>query len=668
MGRFVKIVLAMLLALTMGPSLAQQVDPLAPPVSTKRVEGDVTSRAVPRTPGAPGALSATDVDALLDGFVPYALASGDIAGAVVVVVRDGKVLTQRGFGYADVAKRRPVDPRRTLFRPGSISKLFTWTAVMQQVEEGRLDLDADVNRYLDFRIPPHAGRPITLRQIMKHTAGFEEQAKELITTNPAKARAYDALLKEYMPARIYAPGTTPAYYNYATSLAGYIVSRVSGMPFDDYLDRRVFGPIGMRMSTFRQPLPQPLRPFMAQGYKLGSGEPVGFEFVNPAPAGSLSATGEDMARFMVAHLNGGAGLMSPETARLMHGGATTRPIPALNGMELGFYESDVNGRTVISHAGDTVGFHSTLHLFLNDGVGLYASFNSTGRNGAVGNIRTQLFTAFADRYFPAPRSIRPIDARTARRHSEMLTGNWRNSRRLETSFMSIGGLLGQAKVGIAADGSPVLPIANGLNGQPRKWVEVAPFVWEDRDSHERLAAVAGPEGVTRFSINSIAPFMVFERVPWYQNSSWLLPWLYASLLALLLTAVAWPAAAVVRRRYGAKLALEGRPLRAYRATKVAALLILAVLIGWAALVSTMLGNIEQLSPANDPFVLTLQLLSTVVFVGGFAIMLWNLASVWRRGGGRRWPAKTWSIALVLAAGSVLWVAIVFHLIGWGARY
>ena len=667
MRRLMKSVLAMLLALAAGPSLAQQPTPLSPPVSTERVAGDPVSRPVPRTPGASTALTRADMDAFLDGFIPYALASGDIAGGVVVVVRDGQVLTQRGFGYADVAKRRPVDPRRTLFRPGSVSKLFTWTAVMQQVEAGRLDLDADVNRYLDFRIPPYGGRPITLRQIMKHTAGFEEQAKELITTDPAKARDYVSLLKAHLPARIYAPGVTPAYSNYATSLAAYMVSRVSGLSFDDYLDARVFGPIGMQLSTFRQPLPARLRPLMAQGYELGSGKPVGFEFVGPAPAGSLSSTGEDMARFMIAHLNGGAGLLRPETARLMHGGATTRPIPALPGMELGFYESDINGRTVISHAGDTVGFHSTLHLFLNDGVGIFASFNSGGRNGVVGDIRTRLFTAFADRYFPAPRNARPIDAAAARRHAQMLAGDWRNSRRLETSFMSIGGLLSQAKVGVDGDGSPVLPIANGLNGQPRKWIEVAPFVWQDRDSHERLSAIAGEGGVTRFSIGSIAPFMVFDRVPWYQNGAWLLPWLYAALAALLLTALLWPVAALVRRRHGGTLALTGRPLRVYRASKVAALLILAVLIGWAVLLSIMFGSVEQLSPANDPLVLTLQLLSAIVFVGGFAIMLWNAWTVWR-GGGRRWPAKLWSIVLVLAAGAVLWIAIAFHLIGWNASY
>src|ERR1051325_1065228 len=154
-------------------------------------------------------MTATDVNAWLDGFMPHALASSDMAGAVVVVVKDGQVLTQRGFGFSNVARRTPVDPAATLFRPGSISKLFTWTAVMQQVEQGRLDLDADVNRYLDFEIPPRDGQPITLRQIMTHTAGFEEQIKTLIGYDRAVVPSNEEQLKRWIPTRVYAPGTTP---------------------------------------------------------------------------------------------------------------------------------------------------------------------------------------------------------------------------------------------------------------------------------------------------------------------------------------------------------------------------------------------------------------------------------------------------------------------------
>ncbi|HWE44867.1 MAG TPA: serine hydrolase domain-containing protein, partial [Caulobacteraceae bacterium] len=164
----------------------------------------------PAAPPVPGptthTLDATDVNAWLDGFVPYALKQGDIAGGVVVVVKDGQVLTERGYGFADVAAEKPVDPKVTLFRPGSISKLFTWTAVMQQVEAGKINLDADINQYLDFKIPARNGQPITMRNLMSHTPGFEEDIKGLIISNPKYFMKLGPYLKDWTPHRIYPAG------------------------------------------------------------------------------------------------------------------------------------------------------------------------------------------------------------------------------------------------------------------------------------------------------------------------------------------------------------------------------------------------------------------------------------------------------------------------------
>src|SRR5882757_8698287 len=227
-------------------------------------------------------LTAEDANAWLDGYMPYALHTGDIAGAVVAIVKDGDVLTERGYGYSDVEKQTPVDPKRTLLRPGSVSKLFTWTAVMQLVEQGKIDLDADINQYLDFKIPARDGQPVTMRNIMQHTAGFEEQAKGIISTNP-KAPGFEALLKQWVPNRVFAPGTTPAYSNYGASLAGYIVQRLSGESFDSYIGKHIFAPLDMQLSSFRQPLPANLAPLMSKGYKQASQDPQPYEIVGPAP-------------------------------------------------------------------------------------------------------------------------------------------------------------------------------------------------------------------------------------------------------------------------------------------------------------------------------------------------------------------------------------------------
>jgi CubicO group peptidase (beta-lactamase class C family)/uncharacterized Tic20 family protein len=667
MGR-IKYFVAAALALAGLGATAQQLNPLAPPVTAGSAEGANGAAPTPRPqpPGTPQ-LVAQDVDAWLDGFMPYALAEADIAGAVVVVVRDGQIVTQKGYGYADVEKRTPVDPARTLFRPGSVSKLFTWTAVMQQVEQGRIDLDADINQYLDFKIPPYDGKPVTMRQLMTHTAGFEEQIKTLIENVPATVPPYDVLLKRWVPERIFAPGTTPAYSNYGTSLAGYVVERVSGEKFDDYLDRHIFAPLGMANSTFRQPLPPRMRPFMATGYGKASGKVVPFELVGPAPAGSLSSTGTDMARFMIAHLNQGQGILRPETARLMHKSAMTF-IPPLDRMRLGFFETNINGHEVIAHLGDTGAFHSSLHLWLNEGTGLYLSLSSGGENGASNGVRIGLFERFADRYFPGPaqRETQGVPEAIAIEHAQMLAGNWIPSRRAETTFLSITQLLGQLSVGVGEKGRLVTPPDFGLTGYPAHWVEVSPYVWHDRNSHQRLAAVVENGEVKRFSLSILSAFTVFERPPFYKNAAIVMPLLMAALAILLLTVLLWPVRWRVRRFHGGALPLTGRALLGYRLSRISALLILLVLAGWATLVSMMFADLSNLAGAFDPMLLVMQALTFIVFFGGLAVFVWYAAQVWRDG--RRWPGKVWSIALVFAGVMVIWVGLAFHLLSFGTNY
>jgi CubicO group peptidase (beta-lactamase class C family) len=611
-------------------------------------------------------LTATDVNAWLDGYLPYALKSGDIAGAVVAVVKDGQIVTERGYGFSDVAKRTPVDPKLTLFRPGSVSKLLTWTAVMQQVEAGKIDLDADVNRYLDFKIPERDGKPVTMRNLMQHTAGFEEQAKNIITESAGPS--FEAMLKAWVPHRVFAVGSTPAYSNYGASLAGYIVQRVSGESFDAYIERHIFEPLDMRHSSFRQPLPAQLAPLMSKGYPTATDEPRPFEFVGPAPAGSLSASADDMAHFMIAHLQGGEyqgrRILRADTAQLMHDSPLT-VLPPLNRMELGFFETNLNGREVIAHLGDTEWFHTSLHLFLKENVGFYVSFNSPGKDGAAGGLRGALFQDFADRYFPGQPPLPALDAKTAAADAALLSGAWAVSRASQSSFLASLGLISQTKVAVNQKGELVLPFP-GLNGKPRKWVEVARFVWQDADGHDRAAARVIDGRPVRFSFDLLSPFMVFDRVPWYASSSWLLPLAGAGLAALLLTVLFWPVTAVVRRAYHAPLQLEPQARRACRLSKIAALAIVAALALWALTLTLMLKDLANLGSRFDLVVWLAEIFGTVAFLGGFALLLWNLVVVWR--GQRRWPARTWSVVLAVAAGSVLWVALVFKLISFGTHY
>ena len=613
-------------------------------------------------------LTTEDANAWLDGFMPYALQTGDIAGAVVAIVKDGNVLTERGYGYSDVEKHIRVDPRKTLFRPGSVSKLFTWTAVMQLVEQGKLNLDTDINQYLDFKIPARDGQPVTMRNLMQHTAGFEEQAKGILTDDP-KSPGFETLLKAWIPNRVFAPGTTPSYSNYGASLAGYVVQRLSGEPFDSYIEKHIFAPLDMRLSSFRQPLPANLAPLMSKGYPRASADPKPYEIIGPAPAGSLAAPAEDMAHFMIAHLQDGAyqgrRILSAATAQQMHNSPLT-VLPPLNRMELGFFETNINGHEVIGHLGDTDDFHTSLHLFLQDGVGFYVSFNSLGKDGAAGKLRGALFTEFADRYFPGKRPDTRVDAKTAAAHAALLAGSWANSRSSQSSFLAALDLFGQTQLSVDGKGELVTPPFPGLNGEPRHWIEYEPFVWRDRDSHERLAAKVVDGKAVRFSIDELSPFIVFDRAPWYQNTAWLRPAFIMSAVALLLTAIFWPITAVVRKKLGAPLTLDAASFRAYRQSKIAAVAITLAIAAWLTTVGLMLADYNRLTSHFDPILYLTQTLGIIAFIGGFILILLNLRSVWR--GQRRWPAKTWSVVLTLSGFFVLWVGFAFKLMRLGANY
>src|SRR6185503_254232 len=242
-----RLIAVLMIALLVGLSVLGQVPDKSPLVKKEAPETSAT----PAQQTQPRDMTATDVESFLDGLVPLQIAKDNIAGATISVVKDGKLLFAKGYGYADVKNKKVVSAQGTLFRPGSISKLFTWTAVMQLFEQGKLDLDKDVNTYLDFKIPDAFGKPITLKNIMTHTPGFEEQIKDLFTVGNSKPDL-GQYLKTHIPGRVFPPGTVPAYSNYATAVAGYIVERVSGRPFEEYVAENILKPLKMTHSTFTQ--------------------------------------------------------------------------------------------------------------------------------------------------------------------------------------------------------------------------------------------------------------------------------------------------------------------------------------------------------------------------------------------------------------------------------
>jgi CubicO group peptidase (beta-lactamase class C family) len=607
-------------------------------------------------------LTQADVEAYVDGLVPYALRRADMAGAVVVVVKDGQVLFQKGYGVADVKTAQPVDPNATMFRPGSISKLFTWTAVMQLVEQGRLDLDRDVNAYLDFRIPAAFGKPITLRNLLTHTAGFEDVYKNGLLEDAKATPSLEAYVKRALPPRLFAPGTTVAYSNYGATLAGYIVQRVSGESFEAYVAEHIFIPLGMDHSTFLQPVPAALGVAAPEGYVTASAPPVPFEFLGTVPAGALSSTAADMARFMIAHLNdgrfGSAQILREETAQQMHAPAY-RPVPGLPAMSLGFYGEDRNNRRIIGHAGDLISFHADLHLLLDDHVGLFIAMNSLGNDVASSAVRTALFQGFVDRYFPASLPDEPTLA-TAVEHGKLIAGQYETSRRAQSSFASIGNLLGQGTLHLDSDGTVTLSTLKGINGEPRHWREVAPLLWREVHGTSRLAAVLGGGRVQFLFSDDNPPILEWQPVPAAEQANWNLILLGATVAILGVTVLSWPIAALIRRHYGKAFSLQGRAALLYRLVRVVALLNLIFLSGW--LIFLLLGSkhLALLSDASDPMLRLLQLAGIAGLIGLIPVFVY-LAWIWRNRSRGVW-SKLSNSAIACACLATAWFAFGYHLL------
>jgi CubicO group peptidase (beta-lactamase class C family) len=620
-------------------------------------------QASPAAEAAAHALTAEDLSAYFDGMLPTAMARADIAGAVIVVVKDGQPLFERGYGLADVKTGQPVDPDATLFRPGSISKLFLWTSVMQLVEAGKLDLDADINRYLDFKVPPYDGKPMTMRQLMTHSAGFADASKDLFPHDLAHLKPLSRMGEVKMPARIFEPGTTPAYSNYGASLAGYIVQRVSGERFEDYIARHIFAPLGMAHSTFEQPLPKGWSANMSKGYRTTSGHAGPFELVQMPPAGALSTTGSDLSRFMIAHLQDGQyqgqRILSAQTAQYMHG-LQFQPVPRMPGMALGFYQEPANGHRVIGHAGDTGLFHSDLHLFLDDHVGLYISLNSagTGGAGALGTgLRTSVFKGFTNRYFPAPAAAPPPTWANAKADGQTLAGDYVDTGRSEASWVRIQSfLLGQAKVTSDQDGVVTVSSYRGVDHNLERWREIGPFQYQAIGSASRMGAVVKDGKVVLIMHDDYPPVEGLQPVPPALSAAWNLPLLYAAGAILAIAALSWPLAAIIRRRYGHSFELRGQEAILYRLTRAVCCgyLVFGYLWYW------LMTHGGHASSDSDGTVRLIQLFGLVCVIGTIAPIL-NVGAVFADPA-RGWWARVSSVGILAACAAAIWFTLSLHLI------
>jgi CubicO group peptidase (beta-lactamase class C family) len=602
-------------------------------------------------PAGRGPTDGRELEAFLDGFFAQQLESSKIPGATVSVVKDGEVLFAKGYGEADVEAEEPVVAGETLFRIASTSKLFTSTAVMQLVEEGKLDLDEDVNAYLDdVEIPDtYPGRPVTLRHLLTHTAGFEES----FTGSGARNAADVEPLGEYLsepPGRVRPPGEVTSYSNYGMSLAGHVVEEASGMSFARYVEKNVTGPLGMDSTTAAQPPAPALREELATGYEIEGGEPAAgpFEYIDEAPAGSVSTTATDMARFMIAHLQDGrygdARILDEATAREMHARQFSNG-PRLDGMALGFYEQTMNGERVIEHGGNLLRFHALAALLPEEDIGIFVAYNSYGEGGD--SAEYELLGAFLDRYYPeaAPPAPEP-GVEGASGDAELVAGSYRSTRGNLTGFEKVFSLASPTSVTANEDGSITTSgvlTREDFTGAEQRWVQDGPMVFRAEGGDERLAFRQDGEGRVTYMSGDADPTSAFEKLPFYGSAKLHLGLLAGGLAVFGLTALAWPAGAMIswwyerryRKLYGEPGMPGAKPGQDARGSR------LARLLAWGLCVLALL------------------------FVGGMALVLSNATETLFLGDS---PLLMATLALPFPVAALAVGVVVYAAISWKRRY
>jgi CubicO group peptidase (beta-lactamase class C family) len=611
------------------------------------------------TPAAPRASDA-EIAAFAEGYMRTAVDMLGLPGATLTVLRDGRPLVAQAWGVADRATGRRVDHAATLFRQASISKLFIYVLAFQQIEAGRLDLEADINRYLDFRVEGLGGAPITLRHLLTHSAGFEERMNGVFFHDPALPPGQR--LAASIPPRVARPGSMIAYSNYGASLVARIVERSAGAPFETLVEQRIFAPLGMTRSSFAQDLPPALRANLALGYRPGSDEPIAFEVIDPAAPGGLSATSADMARFLAALSTGGPPLMRPQTLARMT--ELAMPVaPGLGaGMALGPIVQTHRGVRIVGHGGNLGGSATDLAWMPSTGIAWHVAVAGQGPDGAANRLRDGLKRAMAERFGTPGPAIATASSGVST--AADLAGRYWPTRRAYSNWLVVQGLF-QSDVFTPGDRGVLLqPSAPQPDGRPRAWHPVARDRFVDPATGHELVATRDQAGrVTRLGLTSM-PVSQYDRAPGWQRPVQLA--LVGALLVLQLAVFSGPVGWVARRVLGQPRREDPPPGRL--GARLAALLLFTAVLSWVGLISWAgsSGDLKAFSPFENPWIRPTRIL-WAAGVGAALALAWYAVRRWVRGegslGGRISSTITALAGLVLA-----WAFLRFHQLKPGADF
>lgn len=456
-----------------------------------------------------------ELSAFFDGYMNGKLDKAP--GAVIIAVNSEGVLFSQGYGYADKEHKLKADPDSTVYRVGSISKLFTASAAMQLAEQKKVQLDADINDYLPFRIPSRKDHPIQLTHLLTHTAGFDDTAQIADWHWPPSP---DAGLEDfkniYIPPLLRDPGTVKSYSNFGMSLAGYIVERQSGVSFAQYIDDHILQPLQMNDSSF---LPKPeILSRLAVPYDA-EGEPMREWNVKPAyiPAGGLFATASDMGKFMRMFLQDGNAaekqiLKSDTRAKMMSLQSSFNP--ALGGMGYGFViQAWSEGSQIIWHDGGLPGWYSNLWLIPENNIGVFVAVNGVSSY----DLPYDLMNTFINRFMPwTIAATAPDSEQTSLSEglpAEDLVGRYMMNRHTSESVYKIATLPQNIRLTVAANEDGTITVS-GI-GIPGTFFYDKSGLWKTSMGNSLMASYKDRDGL--FLQFSGSPATDFQRIAWYED-------------------------------------------------------------------------------------------------------------------------------------------------------
>lgn len=484
----------------------------------------------------------------IDGIMNKKVKDKHIPNAVIIMVKGDKIIFQKGYGFSNLETGTPVNPETSLFRIGSVSKLFTWVAIMQLVEEGKLDLDTDINEYLDIDIPARIYKskdvdpsPITLRHLMTHTAGFEDYSDNIFTLQEDELLSLEEYVIQLLPERVFPVGEVIAYSNYGTALAGYIVEYVSGKSFSDYVEEFIYTPLNMHNSSLHQPLPERLQNQLVKPYRYVDGDLMQgeFEFM-PVAAGGMSSSASDMAKFMSAFLlkgeNGNEQILQPKTVKQMFSQQFTHH-PDLDGMALGFMERTTNGQRVLMHGGSTMLFDTGLYLLPDENIGIFISYS--GHNYTT---HVDIFKEIMDTLYPIDELNVGLPSKEAVARSNAYKGEYHQNRKSFTTdakFISL--MTGIIHVAVDEDGYLIVNHA----GETSRFIEESAGIYRNIQNKKQI----DPYGTFSTIVFGKDPYgntllmtdgaMSYSKAPWYSTSGITLFTLIGSIVFIIGTLIYW---------------------------------------------------------------------------------------------------------------------------------